>query len=130
MAVSDRSSHSGSTPSGYGTVSELLAAQRACAQLRVESLARQLDAIVEASAWTAGDDEHDPEGATIAFERAQVLALLAQARADLDDLDRAAERLHRGDYHRCERCSLRIGEQRLAALPATRICITCATARR
>lgn len=100
------------------------------AERRVTSLARQLDGIVESTAWTAGDDEHDPEGATVAFDRAQVLALLAQARAELDDLDRAAERLHRGEYQRCERCGQPIGEQRLAALPATRTCIACATARR
>lgn len=104
--------------------------QRSSAELRIESLTRQIDAIVESSGWTATDDEHDPEGATIAFERAQLLALLAQARADLHDLDRAAERLHRGEYHRCERCGQRIGEQRITALPATRVCITCATATR
>ncbi|MPZ65577.1 MAG: hypothetical protein GEU83_08685 [Pseudonocardiaceae bacterium] len=28
------------------------------------------------------------------------------------------------------RCGQRIGEQRMAALPATRVCITCATATR
>lgn len=115
---------------GSDSALSLLAAQRASTELRVESLARRVDAIIESSTWTADDDEHDPEGATIAFERAQLQALLAQARADLVDLDRAAERLHGGEYHWCERCDERIGEQRLAALPATRICIRCTTATR
>lgn len=59
----------------------------------IDSLMRQWDGIVEASALTIHDDEHDPEGATIAFERAQVEAMLRRARVDLDDLDRAAKRI-------------------------------------
>lgn len=123
--MSDRSARSGASPS----TAELLAARRADAELRVESLGRQVDAVIESSSLTAGDDEHDPEGATIAFERAQLMALLAQARADLADLDRAAQRLHDGTYQCCERCGREIGEQRLTALPAARTCIGCATAR-
>ncbi|MFG1646212.1 TraR/DksA family transcriptional regulator [Amycolatopsis sp. NPDC049252] len=90
------------------------------------SLARQRDGIVEASEFTSNDDEHDPEGVTIAFERAQVQALLRQAQDDLADLDRAVERVRAGTYETCERCGGPIGHERLAALPATRICIGCA----
>lgn len=130
MVVAERPAHQGTSPSGNAAVRELLAARRADAELRVESLKRRVDAVVESSSLTTDDDEHDPEGATIAFERAQLLTLLAQARADVDDLDRAAERLRNGTYHRCERCGQPIGEQRSAALPATRTCIRCTTARR
>ena len=63
------------------------ARERTAAQ--VDALARDLDQIFEASELVSTDDEHDPEGATIAYERAQVTALLAQAREDLDALDRA-----------------------------------------
>ncbi len=119
-----------SSPPDRGTAQHRIAAHRVSAERRVASLTRRLDGIVESSAWTPGDDEHDPEGATVAFERAQVLGLLEQARAELGDLDRAAERLHHGSYQRCERCGRPIGEQRLAALPATRTCIDCAAARR
>jgi RNA polymerase-binding transcription factor DksA len=90
------------------------------------SLARQRDGIVEASEFTGNDDEHDPEGVTIAFERAQVQALLRQAQDDLADLDRAAGRVRAGTYETCERCGGPIAQERLAALPATRICIGCA----
>jgi DnaK suppressor protein len=92
----------------------------------IESLTRQWAAIVDASALTTNDDEHDPEGATIAFERAQVQAMLAQARVDLADLDVAAERLRTGVYRVCERCGGPIAEGRLAARPAARTCIDCA----
>jgi DnaK suppressor protein len=91
-----------------------------------ESLARQWDAIVAASALTTNDDEHDPEGATVAFERAQVQDMLRQARADLVDLDRAVDRLRSGDYWTCERCGNPIADDRLVARPAARTCIVCA----
>lgn len=92
----------------------------------IDSLTRQWDAIVDASALTSNDDEHDPEGATIAFEREQVRAVLTQARADLGDLDRAAERVLAGGYLVCERCGGSISVDRLAARPAARTCIACA----
>jgi DnaK suppressor protein len=37
---------------------------------RLASLTRDFDDIVERSSDASRDDEHDPEGATIAFERA------------------------------------------------------------
>jgi RNA polymerase-binding transcription factor DksA len=84
------------------------------------------DEIVATASGTNGDDEHDPEGSTIAYERAQVAALLGEARAHLDDLDRALARLADGTYEVCERCGASIAPERLAARPATRSCIRCA----
>lgn len=106
--------------------SELLADERARTSARIAGLTRQFDSLVESAAWTASDDEHDPEGPTIAFERAQIGSLLAEAREDLEALDRAAERVRDGSYGVCERCGNAVGAQRLAALPATRTCIRCA----
>lgn len=113
---------------GQRSVQDLLTEDRATAGLRVESLTRQLDSVVESSAWTTHDDEHDPEGSTIAFERAQLQGQLDQARDDIDELDRAAERLEAGTYGFCESCGKGIAGQRLEALPAVRTCIDCATA--
>jgi DnaK suppressor protein len=93
---------------------------------RVLDLARTHSAIVEASESANLDDEHDPEGATVGFERAQVAALLERARAEVAELDAAVERAGRGEYGFCESCGARIGPDRLAARPATRICIACA----
>ena len=39
---------------------------------RLGQLTRDHDAIVEAAALDVPDDEHDPEGSTIGFERAQI----------------------------------------------------------
>lgn len=95
----------------------------------VEALGRRLDGIIEASEYTTNDDEHDPEGVTIAFERAQTAGLLDQARAELRALDAAGERLAAGTYGRCLRCGEPIADGRLEALPAATTCIRCADRR-
>lgn len=107
-----------------------LAAERAATTARIDSLTRQWQDIVESSEWTTDDDEHDPEGATIAFERARTRGLLDRAHEELNALDRAGERLRSGTYDRCERCGRTIAEQRLVALPATTTCIDCANSTR
>lgn len=111
---------------GASSLVEVLRAERARVLERIAALTRDWDGIVEASSQVGVDDEHDPEGATIAFERSQVEALLSQARGRLADLDRAAGRLRDGTYGTCERCGGPIAAERLAARPAARTCITCA----
>ena len=96
------------------------------AQRSVADLERSHAEVVAASRDANADDEHDPEGATIAFEREQLSALLAQARGRVDDLRCALERSQSGEYGRCERCGEPIGSARLEARPAARTCIACA----
>jgi RNA polymerase-binding protein DksA len=103
-----------------------LLAERAAALAQVETLSREFDGVVAASAASNADDEHDPEGATIAFERQQVAALLEQARRRLADVDAALARREAGDYGICETCGRPIGAERLAARPAACTCIDCA----
>ncbi|WP_306514392.1 TraR/DksA family transcriptional regulator, partial [Janibacter hoylei] len=79
-----------------------------------------------ASEGSNADDEHDPEGATIAFERSQVDALARQAREHLREIDAALARLDAGDYGTCERCGRPISAGRLEARPTARTCIDCA----
>ncbi len=83
--------------------------------------------MVAASRDSNADDEHDPEGATIAFERAQLGAILSQSVADLAEHDAALERLAAGGYGRCERCGEPIAPARLDARPTARLCIACAS---
>ncbi|MEV0702575.1 TraR/DksA C4-type zinc finger protein [Saccharopolyspora sp. NPDC050389] len=117
------------SPPGPRTARELLAEERASAMARVESLGRHLASIGDVSTWTGTDDEHDPEGATLAYERAQVQGLLADARHELDELERAAARLDKGTYGVCARCGNPIAPERLEALPAATTCIACASRR-
>jgi len=98
---------------------------RADVAAQIELLATDLRGVIEASRSSNADDEHDPEGATIAFERAQTAALLAAARVRLTEYDDALERLDAGTYGSCEVCARPIPPERLAARPAARTCVGC-----
>ena len=107
-------------------MSDPLAEERVAALAQIEALTREFDGVVAASKASNADDEHDPEGATIAFERQQVVALLDQARRRLADVDAALARRAEGGYGTCESCGRSIAPERLAARPAARTCIACA----
>lgn len=92
-------------------------------------LVAEHQAIVDASVQANLDDEHDPEGATVGFERARVAGLLDEMRRRLSQLDRAAERLDSDAYGTCERCGQAIAAERLAAQPTADTCVTCAARR-
>ena len=66
-----------------------LAAERREVLALLADLTRGHGDIVAAALDSNLDDEHDPEGATIAFERAQVDALMGQARHRLQEVDAA-----------------------------------------
>ena len=107
-------------------VRERLLAQLAASEAQLRDLQRDHDGIVAASRDSNADDEHDPEGATIAFERQQVVALQEQAQATRASLLRALALHAEGTYGRCERCGRAIGAERLEARPGARTCIDCA----
>lgn len=104
----------------------VLAAQREEAVRALAGLVRDVDEVVAASVSSNADDEHDPEGATIAFERSRLGSLVERARRRVQDVDDAAARLAAGTYGRCETCGGPVGDERLEALPATRRCRACA----
>jgi RNA polymerase-binding transcription factor len=109
-----------------GDPREVLLAERARAGHRVAALEREFADLAEAASAGGTDDEHDPEGATLAFERQHTAALLALAREQLTAIDAALARLEAGRYGRCERCGQPIGDDRLAARPAALTCVRCA----
>ncbi len=93
---------------------------------RLAALTADFGVVVAASEGNNADDEHDPEGSTIAFERSQLDALVQQARAHLEEIDAATARLDEGTYGVCEVCGRLIPQERLAARPTARRCVTCA----
>ena len=113
----------------FASLPERLAEERRRILEGIAALNRDRDGIIESSTATGVDDEHDPEGATIAFERSQLEALLDQSRRHLSELDRALRQLEEGGYGTCESCGAPIGDERLAARPTARTCIACATRR-
>jgi RNA polymerase-binding transcription factor DksA len=104
-----------------------LAEERKRVLERLAALTGDYDAVVAASLDTNADDEHDPEGATIAFERSQIGALVAQAREHLAEVDLAVARLDDATYGTCERCGEAIPPGRLEARPTARRCVGCAS---
>ncbi len=96
---------------------------------RLRSLVGDYAGIVAASADSNADDEHDPEGATIAFERAQVDAMVREARHHLEEIDAALARVADGSYGTCEVCGKPIPSGRLEARPTSRTCVGCASKR-
>ncbi|MDM8083411.1 TraR/DksA C4-type zinc finger protein [Cellulomonas cellasea] len=106
---------------------ERLERRRRDAVERLRSLRGDLAGLFDAQRDTATDDEHDPEGATLAFERAQADALAQAALEQVTEIDAALRRLESGDYGRCEACGEPISPGRLEARPAARTCIRCAS---
>jgi RNA polymerase-binding transcription factor DksA len=96
---------------------------------RIAALSAEYDGIVDAAQGSNNDDEHDPEGATIAFEREQLAALLTQAREHLAQIAAAEERIATGTYGACAKCGDAIGAARLEARPTAAFCIACAGSR-
>ena len=104
-------------------------AERRLRALRLETAAelaaegRRIDAITAARADANTDDEHDPEGATIGFERAQAEALRAGLQHRLTEVDAALARLADGTYGFCAVCGRPIAPARLEARPTADRCI-------
>lgn len=119
--------------SGGGTDPDLAPSLRAGLEADLEAnlaaeraLVRQHERIVAASQDSNADDEHDPEGSTIAFERQQVVALLEQVRGTGAALRQALADLAAGTYGTCGTCGRPIAPERLRARPQARTCIDCA----
>ena len=104
-------------------VRPLLDAQRADAMARLAGLRESKSDLVDAARDSNVDDEHDPEGATIAFERAQVDALAGDVARRLAEIDAAERRLADGTYGICVVGGEPIPEERLAARPTATTCI-------
>lgn len=108
-----------------GPYAARLAAERRATTERLEALQREFDAVVVASEGANADDEHDPEGATIAYERSQLASLITRARRRLAEIAAAEDRLRDGGYGRCIVCGRPIPEARLEARPVARTCVNC-----
>jgi RNA polymerase-binding transcription factor DksA len=97
--------------------------ERDAVRARLTSLSRDLEALFADSAGSNADDEHDPEGQTIAYERSQLAALIQGAQDHLAGIEACMIRLKRGSYGICEVCGQAIPAARLDARPTARTCV-------
>ena len=111
----------------HDVVAARLAAERDEVRARLTSMTTDLEALFAASADSNADDEHDPEGQTIAYERSQLSSLIEGAHAHLARIEAALTRLRTGGYGRCEVCGEPIPTARLEARPTARTCVAHAT---
>ena len=119
--------------SGNGQLDKFLAEQlKALADERVtylrqaETLKAEADSLMEDR--DPGDvqfDEESGEGDTLAVERERDLALSAQARAAIEEIDLAVEKVHAGTYGQCENCGISIPKERLKAQPHAALRLKC-----
>jgi DnaK suppressor protein len=105
---------------------ELLGAERADYLEKAAELKAEADSL--ALEHEPGDiqfDEEGGEGGTTNVDRELDLALSAQARAAVDEIDRALAKITAGTYGLCERCGKEIPRPRLKALPYAALCVQC-----
>jgi RNA polymerase-binding protein DksA len=103
-----------------------LESERANYLRQAESLQAEADSLTEDR--EPGDvqfDEESGEGDTLAVERERDLALSAQARAAIEQIDAAIEKIHAGTYGKCDNCGNPIPKERLKALPYAALCVKC-----
>lgn len=97
--------------------------EEAALRTRASQLSEDMAALVAASRDSNADDEHDPEGQTIAFERSQLAAVTARTEEHLREVEAALDRVTVGTYGVCEVCHRPIDAARLEARPTARACV-------
>ncbi len=110
------------------SAADLLEAERSRCLTQLNRLEQEFQGIIESGSGGT-DDEHDPEGATLAYERQHVAALAGQVQQHLAEIDAAVGRLQDGSYGQCESCGQLIGAARLTARPMATTCVGCARRR-
>ena len=105
---------------------ELLDAEDRDTQSLIASLSSSIEDLAAAREGDNSDDEHDPEGSTLAFERSQSETLLRESWQRLTEIAAALERLDEGTFGLCVVCGEPIPEVRLEARPYAATCVACA----
>jgi RNA polymerase-binding transcription factor len=104
----------------------VLLEERATYTRQADTLQAEADLLAEER--EPGDvqfDEESGEGDTLAVERERDLALSAQARAAVEEIDRALTKIANGTYGVCEQCGETIPRERLKAIPFAALCVKC-----
>ena len=99
------------------------------AQLQ-EERARLRDQLEQMGVGSGNLDGNFADSSQVTAERGELEALAGTLSETLDEIESALAKLDDGTYGRCEECGGAIAEARLEAMPAARLCITCASKRR
>ena len=104
-------------------------------QQRLNEMIRDIEAEREEVRLTETSSDRSPdpntaEGGSLAFEMEKELSILENTRDILAKVQDALSRIEDGTYGTCDVCGEAIPVARLEALPYTKMCVTCASARR
>lgn len=86
-------------------------------------LERQLAELEQDGSAAPDFDENFADSGQVAAEQGENMALAANFREALTEVEAAMARLDDGTYGSCETCGNAIGDARLEAMPAARFCI-------
>jgi DnaK suppressor protein len=106
---------------------DMLITDREATEALIARLIDDLDSFTDARKDGATDDEHDPEGPTLAFERSQSTAILEQTRQHFAQIESAMLRLDDGSFGVCATCGKDIPFARLEVRPYSTQCVNCAS---
>jgi DnaK suppressor protein len=105
---------------------QLLFEERATHLRQAESLKEEADALAaEMEPGESEFGEEGGEGGNLSIERELDLVLSAQAKASVEEIDRALVKIEIGTYGVCEKCGKEIPRARLKALPHAPLCVAC-----
>lgn len=105
---------------------ELLLQERANHLQQAEELKEEADALAaEMEPGESEFGEEGGEGGNLSIERELDLVLSAQAKAAVDEIERALGKIDNGTYGICEKCGKEIPRARLKVLPHAPLCVAC-----
>ncbi len=125
-AVVDAPSHPTPPDKSLAKQQQLLYAARAERVQDAEALKAEADQMaIDAEPGDTQFDEESGEGSTAAVDRERDLALSAQARAEIVEIDVALDKIDEGTYGTCDRCGKPIPKARLEVIPWAALCVNC-----
>lgn len=99
--------------------------ERARLEREIAELEADLSESLEDSSEESPYDQHMAETAAVTLDREIDLTLEENARASIQQIDRALGKLENGTYGRCDKCGKPIGDDRLRVAPFATLCIDC-----
>ena len=105
---------------------QLLLEERSTHVMQAESLKEEADALAaEMEPGESEFGEEGGEGGNLSIERELDLVLSAQAKAAVEEIERALAKIEAGTYGLCEKCGREIPKARLRVLPHAPLCVAC-----
>jgi DnaK suppressor protein len=92
-------------------------------QVEISTAETEIGNLLRQGGEGAGNDQADVGSST--FERDHEMSMAKNARANLELVESAVERIKNGTYGICETCGQPVGKMRLQAFPRATLCMQC-----